>query len=260
MEEKHQENIERYIHNQMSDEEKRSFENEMELNSELKETVALQINIQRVLGNHNDLYNDSKFNSNEEKESIKKLLHSEELRNTSDFIRKSTKEYKNRKKKFNFYKYAATIAALILVAFIAKNALFSDNIDFYNEYADWNDLPSLVEKGTNENSLNSIETLYRDKNYEAIVSIKSDTPNDSYVLIYKGVAYAQLNDIDNANRVFDILINNKSLESSRGYWYKALLLLKQNKLEEAKTLLAFIVKDKNNYNYTKAQEIYTDME
>ncbi|SEB40592.1 hypothetical protein SAMN04489761_0507 [Tenacibaculum sp. MAR_2009_124] len=260
MEAKKQENIEKYIHNKMSGEERSTFENEMKLDSELKEDVILQLNMHRILSNNKDFHKDSIFNLNEEKNAIKDLLKSEELSKTSDYIRKNTSTYKNRKKRFNFYKYAASIAAMILLSFFVKNSVLSDNTDFYREYADWNNLPSLVEKGTNENWLNTIEVLYKNKEYETIVKLDNEHSNDAYFLIYKGVAYAQLNDINNANRVFDLLVNNDSLESTRGYWYKLLLLLKENKKEEAKKLLILILKDKNNYNYNKAKEIHTKME
>ncbi|CAM1371217.1 hypothetical protein [Tenacibaculum xiamenense] len=259
MKEKNQENIERYIHNQMSDNDRNSFENEMKLDSELREEVQLQLNLHRVMSKQNELYDISPFNFNQEKDAVKELLKSEELKTTSEYIRKSTAAYKKRKKRFRFYKYAASIAATILLLITIKSTIYSGNINFYEEYADWNDLPSLVEKGANENSLITIEKLYNDKDYKAIVELKDGNTNDPYTLIYKGVASAQLNDIDSANRFFDLLINNDSLESSRGYWYKSLLLLKENKYEEAKKLLGFILKNKNNYNYNKAQEIYSKM-
>ena len=133
-----------------------------------------------------------------------------------------------------------------------KATLDSDTT--YEKYANWNDLPSLIEKGTKENNLNEIEQAFNAEDYNNVLLLVADT-KDPYQLIYKGVSYVKQENYQAAEQVFNTLIATKSLESSRGYWYNFLIYLKQDKNEEAKKMIDKILESKHNFNYKIALEL-----
>lgn len=260
MEEKIQEEIERYLFQKMSQEELILFEDKMDSDPLLKEEVLLQLDVHRTF-NDGSVRNDIHIDDTARKHQIKTELRSKELKDASDFIRRSTQNYKN-KKSYSLrpvIKLVASIAAIILVVFAVRFNFFTGNTSLYDEYANWTDLPSLVEKSSDQNLLVALEKDYNSQNYTKVISAIPETTSDPYLLIYKGVSFFQLGNIERANSVFDELIATNSLESSRGYWYKLLITLKEKRLKDAKKLLDVILQDQNNYNYVKAKEIYSKL-
>lgn len=260
MEEKRQEEIERYLHNEMSVNERNSFENNIQNDEQLKEDVLLQMAIHEAFDDKSVIVNYDLYSA-EEKNKIKKQLRTEELKNTSKFIRQSTHQFKEKQKhKIQpFLKYVASIAAIFLIVLAVKFTVFNNATNYYEQYADWDNLPSLVEKGNEESLLVTIENLYQHKEYAKIITSTQETSKDPYILIYKGVSYVKLDDFVKAEETFNALIASNTLESSRGYWYKLLLYLKDSKIESAKKTIALILQDTNNYNYQKAAEISTKL-
>ena len=254
MEEKRQEEIERYLHNQMDRNELSIFEKQINSDKQLKEDVLLQIAIHdsfddNSIGYDQNIYDIDLINK------IKIKLKTGELKTVSNFIRKSTLKHKNKKIIKLATKLITSIAAIFLITFMIHYNSQKNYQSFYIENADWNNLPSLVEKGDNNSNISQIESLYDSQNYKQIISLINDNNKDPYQLIYKGVSYVKLNDFINATITFDKLINTNSLESSRGYWYKLLIYLNQNKLDDAKEILSKILQNKENYNYKKALEL-----
>lgn len=255
MEEKTQEEIERYLHNEMNIEERSVFEKKIKSDELLKEEVLLQIAIHESFEDPSIQHNQNIYNIDLIND-IKQQLKSDELRKTSKFIKESTKKHKNSNKKTIklVTKFIASIAAIFLISFMLFYNSQQNSLSLYNEYADWNNLPSLIEKGES-NTLSELEILYNAKKYKKIIALNIPTNKAPYELIYIGTSYVKLNDFKNASITFDKLINTNSLESSRGYWYKLLIHLNQNKLTDAKKILAIILNNKENYNYTKAKEL-----
>ncbi len=254
MEDKRQDNIERYIRKEMNAQEHSLFEKQLNEDKALKEDVLLQIAL------HDAFYDKSvtvtkNIDSIEEINEVTSVLKSDEMQKISSTIKNTIKREKQPKIRYIRY-LTSGIAAAILIGVLLTFYFSQDSTTtLYEEYADWNNLPSLVEKGEAESLLNSVELLYRDNAYKKIIELTQDT-SDPYVLIYRGVSFIKLNDFTKAEQSFDQLINSNSLESSRGYWYKSLLYLKQGKINKTKEHLEFIIKNDTYYNYKKALVLY----
>ena len=60
-------------------------------------------------------------------------------------------------------------------------------------------------------------------------------------------------------KILDSLISSDLIDYQKGYWIKSLSFVKQNKLEEAKVVLNFII-DKAYYNKEKAKELLSKLD
>ncbi len=248
--------IERYIHDKMDKNERFLFEKKMNENPDFKEDIILEINLHKTF-NENFNTDTSILNDTQLIDHYTTELNTKEVKETSDFIRKSTLEFRG-KKKTSFrliYKFTAAAAAILLIAFLIKTNLQSNVNSYYEEYTDWNDLPSLIEKGDDKNYLIKIEQAFEAKNYTGVLTLIDDKSIDPYELIYKGVSYVKLEDYTKAKQTFNTLTKTYSLESSRGYWYLFLIYLKEKDTNNAKKMLYKILDSKYNYNYEMAVEL-----
>ena len=256
-EDKMQEIIESYLNDVMSKEERAAFEGKMQEDKALKEEVLMYKALQESF-NENDWHNIDK-----EKEDLKKVkdkLQSDDFQNLSKTIRETEQTYlksKESKSKFsNRYAYLAIAASIILFVSIIFPFMFNDTLgDYYNEYEDWGDIPSMTEKGA-EDGL-SIESLYASEKYDEIISYYETNTEatdalEPYSLMKVGFSYFHNDQYKKALETFDVLIQLDSLESSRGYWYKLLVYLKEENEMKAKETLDIIISDKNNHNYKEA--------
>lgn len=255
-----QEEIDRYLKNIMSKEERIAFEKKMQSDFALKEDVTLYKSLQDSF-NDNDWSSIDKSSNIEDFQSIKNRFKSKEYQDISKNIKNVEHLYSNKsKKKSNSNFYRLSIAATI-VLFLAVGLpfLFNTNSlnDYYNDYEDWGDIPSVIEKGT-ENESQKIEELYTSKKYETLIKLYESNNTKSYhnySLMQIGYIYFELGYTEKAIEVFDKLIATKKLSSSKGYWYKLLIYLKTENKEKAIQQLDIILKDKNNYKYNEAIEI-----
>ena len=131
---------------------------------------------------------------------------------------------------------------------------------YYKKYAQWNDLPSFIEKGVAANLFVKGELLFKEKKYqEAITTLSTIDSKDVYypfALMYIGASYDKLNENAKAIATFLRLSQLTSFEEySKGYWYEFLIHLKMSNQEEAKKVQSIILKDSSNYNYAIAKDI-----
>ena len=268
MDNNRQEEIERYLHHQMNSEELLLFQQKMEADALLKEDVLLQQSIHNAFSNEATIeVNQSP--KNKEVEKIRTLLRSEKYENIFSNIKSNTANYLEQQKKSSRKKYKYRAMSAIAAVFIALITIipFSQNNttpSYYTEYANWNNIPSFVEKGNAEKNLAAVEKNYKLKNYNAVIDLihsladttKIKHPNLS---IYLGASYFHTSNYDKALEIFNDFSTSDAYDSSKGYWYTALVYLKQEKLDEAKKILELITKDASNYNYKKATELLQEM-
>ncbi len=264
-EDKMQEIIESYLNDVMSKEERTAFEDKMQEDKALKEEVLICKALQESF-NENDWH---KLDRDEETlKTMKGNLRSSEFQNLSKMIRETEQTYlktKSRKPKLSRrYAYLGIAASIILFISIVFPFMFNNTLgDYYNEYEDWGDIPSMTEKGA-EGVLN-IETLYASKKYGEIISYYETNTEatdvlEPYSLMKVGFSYFHNDQYKEALETFDVLIKLDSLESSRGYWYKLLVYLKEENAMKAKETLSIIISNKNNHNYKEAVVLSKKME
>lgn len=259
------EQIDNYLNNKLSIKEKNDFEEKMAINEKLREEVMIQKHLFATFGNKNI---DSNFGFNEgELHKINQHINSAELQNLSKKIKEigvsySQEQQKKKPKQNNFLRYlvAASITIIFASLFYFQN---SNNLhSYYEEYNNWNTLPSFTEKSDNAtiNQFTLGENLFHEKKYnEAITQFIKIDKNDQfypYSLLYIGASYEQLNENQKAIQVFQQVSKlNTFEEKSKGLWYEFLIYLKLEDREKAKTISKIILEDQNNYNYEKTLQI-----
>jgi hypothetical protein len=111
----------------------------------------------------------------------------------------------------------------------------------YAEYAD-HDF-DFTEKGGGEAELAKAEDLLNAKKFEEALPVLeaylAGHPSARQVLLAKGVALMETGNLTGASEVFETLSNNPIMALDM-LWYKALILLKENKVDECHALLKTI--------------------
>ena len=106
---------------------------------------------------------------------------------------------------------------------------------------------------------------YKQKDYSAALNLFNQIPdtNEYYsnILLAKGICLMELDKNKEALPIFQQLIQSKdALFEEHATWYTALIYLKQNELEQSKSLLAKIADEDGDYYQEKAQEILSALE
>lgn len=249
------EEIEAYLQNKMSKANTELFAQRIKTDLELKELVSLYDSVDVVLGEKQETKANNE-GEEEEKQKIKQLLESEKYKSISENLKTVNSQYQSEKQKgkgIKRYLYIATSAAAILIMYFVLTQYNGNMNSYYNENANWEDFPSLIEKGYTQNEASKIETLYAEHKYKEVITfVTNHKENEVNSLLYLGGSYFHQNEYSEAHKIFDKIITTNSIDKSKGYWYKTLIYLKQKDKEQAKKMLAIITKNPNNYNYKKA--------
>ena len=164
------------------------------------------------------------------------------------------------------------IAATLLIGIMTLVLLLSQGpetpSELYAVYMDLTEVPSLIERGSETDSmiseaLGEAQSQFENGQYaQALVAfdriIQQTGERSGTIMIYQGIALMETNQYDAANETFETLINSNSIDATKGYWYKALLLLKQEKTRESKALLEKISSE-NLYNAKRAKVLLQEL-
>lgn len=262
-EDKRQQEIEAYIQGLMSPEQLVIFKEKLANDKTLQEDVRLQESLRDALGEDRwaSLENDP---ANEALQKLKKTLKSDTYTQISTTIKEVGADYTNNptnKKQDRRVYHRIAIAAIALLLCALPFLINSQSESYYDQYANWENLPSLIEKGDSQTNLIVVgESLYLSQKYEEAIRYFEDTiaPNDpyySYGLLYLGASYFQVDNLEKAHQTYDVLIATNTLQSSYGYWYKLLLYLKAANTEKVDEMLLLIVSNPDHYNYKEAKKI-----
>ncbi|MFD2561638.1 tetratricopeptide repeat protein [Aquimarina rubra] len=254
--------IERFLSGAMSDTEMEQFQKEILSNSALKEEVALYQSInfhisEKVADDH--ISYDSEY-----KRKLEEYIRSEQGKKIQATLLEEKQRYHNKlsqdkSNKSMLYYILSTAAAVVfvIVFFFMKN---SDK-DLYTDYYKIEELPSFTSRSGNSSLLASAKSNFKSKQFDKSLSnfkeyVKNDVEGvDPLIYIYTGLIYSEKNQLEKAIEQFTFLENSDDIDNSRALWYKVLVYLKFDKKVEAKKVLAFILKDPNNYKYKEAKEI-----
>ncbi len=260
-EEKEYETIERYLLNGMTQEEREAFEALMKTNSELKERVTLHKAI-HAMDDEDDWMEFSGDSEILKKEadlfrSQETLQFSEQLKTFRD--RQNQQQTKKRSPWFNKSFFGAVAAVLIIAIFVfyPKEPNLSG---LYNEYNNWEELPSLITKGDTANSLKTIEYLFQAKDYKGVIDASGTLLPSTYkynpqLLLYVGVSHLELDNYEAAIAEFQKLSQSNFIDNHKGYWYTALAYLKQGNKEKSRGTLEIIAKNPSYYKYEDAKKL-----
>ncbi len=258
--EKYQNQIDAYFRNELSDQERISFEKLLKEDTELSQEFIIHKELYAQFDP--DLQIDITSNAyDKEVEEIETYFESEEAKKLSEVIDKAQHNYQEAEtpkkwpnKNIFIGLIAAASVALLVVLYTTNSG--SSTQELYAQYSDWNDLPSLTSRKDGD-QLSLGQSLFEEGKYQqantvfkTILTQGKEVPPS--VLIYSGVSALELDDYQEALTHFDQLMQSDTIDHSKGYWYKALVFLKQAKKDEAIAVLKRIVENKENFNYKEA--------
>ena len=254
--------IEAYLRDELSDEDKSAFEMRLNEDPGLREEFQM----------HQDLFN--YFSESEsievvqqpedsDKQALVEYFRSAEAQQLKDTLAR-VKEQQNSGSTSPKSKRPLVVSLLAIAASIALLLVFNlydtdpSGSQLYQAYHDWGTLPSLTVR-QEANDFSAAQSNFEEGRYQESYDLlkpyyKADNTSSS-ILIYLGVTCLELDKMDEANVYFDQLINSDAVDFSKGYWYKTLGLLKQDKTTEAVKLLEGIKDEKDYYHYDKAMEL-----
>ncbi|MFK7748718.1 MAG: tol-pal system YbgF family protein [Kordia sp.] len=257
------EQIASYLNNQMNEVEKTSFEALLKSDDELASFVETCTSLESV-------YNENTWNikSNASVDEVKALANQFRAadvvalsKNIRDIQRegKPTEATKSKKSYFYYISSAVAVAAALTLFYFSFLQSLTAN-EAFEQYHNWNNLPSFVEKSDSENIRAKAQTLFQQEKYKEALAIfkqyeQTSTTYDPKIQLYIGVSYLELENYHEAIQTFDALSNSNTLDNHKAYWYTALTYLKQNDAETAKKVLNTLVQKESNYNYEKAKKL-----
>ncbi|WP_104735650.1 tetratricopeptide repeat protein [Hanstruepera ponticola] len=254
-----------YVFGSMSKQLRSEFKKRIDSDSELAAYIKVNEEMKSQYNDEDWFFIDRKHSDIDNLESFLKNSKIQELKKTIQTINHKHFENKSKSKKKNRYYYLLAACLVSLLGYFVFNTSQS-TLDVYTEYSDWSTLPSLTSRGeSNRDLLHSAEVAFLEQDYEKtkkMLEKYSDLNSiiDPNASLYLGISYLETNDFDSAIGTFDKLIQSNSLDSSKGFWYKALVYLKAGDKKGAKNILKLIVKSPSNYNYEKARDILKDID
>lgn len=256
--------IDNYLKGLLSNDDEVSFLERLKADSDFNKKFKLEEQLFNALNEDNWSFVEE---SNEEFEAYKQLLESDEIQNLKKMISHTTSEFnkkplqKNNVRRLFYYIAAASVVVFLGFQLFLNQSL--TNQELYNSYIDLDDLPSFVSRNNGSNTLPEAQELFEDKNYEEALLIFNEKSNDvenlGHLLIYKAISQIELEKYKEAAQTLDELINSDLLDAEKGYWYKALLFLKENRKEEAKQILKYIIENRL-YNNINAEDLLKELD
>jgi tetratricopeptide (TPR) repeat protein len=232
--------FDRYLNNELPEEELKSFEEQLKSDIDFKEDFKVYCALESSFV--------SKFENREEVLALRKTL--------SDLGSQHIKQGENNKKEtkvISLFRYrnlmvAASIA--LLIGFF----LFNNGSPVYGDFAQHNPL-ELVVRGDNNEAISKAEAAFNSKNYgealKQLTILSNNYPNDSEISLYLGISQLELNNYAEAETIFNYISDGNSALATKAVWYKALTFLKQKKLNECKEVLKTIPKSAEEYPQAK---------
>ncbi|WP_299314493.1 tetratricopeptide repeat protein [uncultured Aquimarina sp.] len=253
--------IDAYLRDELSAEDRTLFEQLLQNDPELLKEFKIHEELFAQM-DESAWINDSFTPDIEEVKEVENYFRSAEAKELEDTIAKVQTNYQ--KNNTSFLKnrlFFSILAAASVAIFVVLYTVSSSNSsqDLYAEFNQWKDLPSLTSR-SDESQLAKGQQLFEQKKYdESYILFKEYIKGKNKllpsVLIYSGLSALELDKYTEAISYFDQIINSNTIDQSKGYWYKALVYLKQDQKDAAVKVLEIILKDKQNYNFNKAHNL-----
>ncbi|MFP4847149.1 hypothetical protein [Winogradskyella sp. PE311] len=251
--------IDNYLKGQLSKSDEKSFLGRLKADNEFNEKFRLEEQLFHTLNENS--WSFIEHNTTDVDNYIE-LLKDKDLQNLKKTLAQTNSEFNSSSSKPT-RKLFYYLAAASIVVFLGLQFFSNSSGNLYEEYIELNDLPSFVSRSDKSDKLVKAQNLFENKLYnEALAvfkSVQAQTDDEGNLAIYKGITEMELALYNESEETFNSLINSNLLDAPKGYWYKALLYLKQDKLVESKAILNRIISDKL-YNYKQAEDLLKDLE
>ncbi|VXB27510.1 conserved hypothetical protein [Flavobacterium sp. 9AF] len=223
--------FDQYLANEMTRQEKLDFENQLQIDEELKEEFELY--------RATDYYLQNEFSS-----------ETENFKNNLKIISRQYHDASKEKKKkiipisYRWYAVAASLLLFLSIWFFMKNTI--------PEYSDFNEHEKayFTERGETDINLKQAEEAFNNKNYKiAIASFESINRKELGVeekLIY-AVALLEEDQFVKAESILQNIKSQNTVFKNKALWYLAMSKLKQKEYEDCKVFLEEIPKEAEEY-------------
>lgn len=227
--------IDQFFNKELNQQELEEFQQMLDTDEEFRGEVQLRMALQKAVAQ-------KEATERIQKDAIKRRL--KEL--STESAQSAVDEKKPEAKVRNIGRWLTAIAAigiLLIIGYIGFNDAQSGGqnltADFYNNnYAPYD--ADITLKSIPSNTLIAeLDKAYKSKDYNASISltdsILNEIPQDAEILLIKGIALLEKDRLDEALAIFDSISND--LYKDEVNWYAAMVLLKQNKVTDAKLRL-----------------------
>ncbi len=252
--------IEHFLRNRLSKEEESQFLKRIELDEHFKEQFVIEKQLFETL-NEEEWSFMGNVNTTEIEE-YEKLFKSEETLELKKKLKEVSSNYKKNTRRKRIITFISSAAAIVFFV-IGLNIFFTSTVDSKELYAnniELEKLPSFKNRGENNAEIHLItaEELFKEKKYKKSISVFDEflmkNKSNSSVYIYKAIAHIELNQYKKGKNILDELIHSDLIDAEKGYWYKGLLFVKFNELENAKKTLNIIV-EKSYFKNKEAKSL-----
>ena len=230
--------FEDYLSNQMSEEDRKKFEEQLALDPEMSNKLQVYVRWTEFLeGNFSKETTDFKNNlSRIAKQHISGTTNSDK----SKVIPLNSK----------WFAIAATIVVFISIWFFTQNGT--------PEYTDYNqhERAYFTERSEGDIHLKVAQEAFNNQDYEKAIVNFQQVSNENFgeeAQLFYGVALIETNQFEKAEVILEPIQGGDSVYKEKAIWYLGLSKLKQKKFEECKMTLETLPKEAEDYD--KAQEL-----
>lgn len=232
--------IDRYLSNQLSDEDLTSFNEKLTQDHELRKELSLQMEIKEAILEESVI----------------------------DFRAKVAQAISDKKQKSSyalFYRVAASISVVLVASVFIYNSLFNKSTPeaiFDKYFQPYDNLVSVRNDEEVTSDISKAMTHYDKGEYRKALDGFQSTNyhNGDLVALYMGVCYVYLDKLDSAQLSLSVSTNDKSKMSYYpALYYKGLIHLKNKDLEKAKSVFSDLKKGGTNPYKTYAAEILNEL-
>lgn len=172
-----------------------------------------------------------------------------------------SEEITSPKKNIGWYRIAALFALVIASTFVLFNSLTNKDVEPTKLYASYYQAyePVAASRGEDTNDLkDSFTTLYANKNYKSALNtiLPTISTQESEIKLMAAIAAIETNDLPQAYSLLDKIVEEKDYYyTDHARWYRAMALIKESKLDEAKIELEILKNDTSADHYQEASDL-----
>ena len=237
--------IDKHVRGTINEEEAKLLQGEIERNPALQSDIDLR----------KDLVKSIQYMEQDPLKAMLDKIHQEEVTNGSN----------KRQNTWLKYLVLALLLTLTGLGYILLNKTSTTKVEgrqyFAQNYSAYT--PSIGERGAEEDDKAIFIAYYQEMRYRDALKLieNSDRALSSEELLLAGISAIETNELDKAIRFFDSIITKEDyFFTDHANWYKALSLLKQNKIEAALPVLQTLTKDANQDHYQEAVKLVNELQ
>lgn len=223
-----------YLSGNLDAESVQTFELRLASDAEFKSAFTAYQNAEAFL--------EHKFENEEQTQGFK-----ENLEQISSGYFKKDASLKPKVRRINPWYYSVA-AGIILLFGVVIAQQFSSPV--YDDFANYGTL-SLTVRGSENDLQNKAEKAFNNKDYKDaekhLSQLLQKDPDNIELQLYKAVSLVELNHYEDADALYQKVIQSPSVYSNKAKWYLALSKLKQKKNSESITVLKTIREDAEDF-------------